>query len=160
MNNWPDRVAAERAFIVRVARRFTRSAEDAEDLAQITLIKAIRHGGFEERSSLRTWLFHIVRNAALESVRVAVRRQDSLVRFGQPQLGTDPTTPLQELLDAERVTWLRREIEILHSPYREAVEAYLASPNPAAAAHAAGVPLTTYKVRLHRAKQMLKAHAA
>ncbi|HEX3930156.1 MAG TPA: RNA polymerase subunit sigma-70 [Nocardioides sp.] len=51
------------------------SLQDAEDALQETLLSAWRGlGGFEERSSVRTWLYRIATNRSLDAVRATARR--------------------------------------------------------------------------------------
>jgi RNA polymerase sigma-70 factor (ECF subfamily) len=55
--------------------RMLGSFHDAEDALQETLLTAWRNlGGFEERSSLRTWLYRIATNRCLNARRTAARR--------------------------------------------------------------------------------------
>jgi RNA polymerase sigma-70 factor (ECF subfamily) len=52
------------------------SFQDAEDALQETLLAAWRGlGGFEERASLRTWLYRIATNRCLDARRAISRRQ-------------------------------------------------------------------------------------
>jgi RNA polymerase sigma-70 factor (ECF subfamily) len=49
--------------------RMLGSVDEAEDLVQETYLRAWRsHGGFEGRSSVRTWLYQIATNACLSAV--------------------------------------------------------------------------------------------
>ena len=51
------------------------SSQDAEDLVQETLLAAWRGlGGFEERASLRAWLYRIATNRCLNALRERGRR--------------------------------------------------------------------------------------
>ena len=63
---WLQFVERYRPLIVRYARRFGVSAEDAEDVAQTSLLafcEAYRGRKYQrERGRLRSWLFGIVRN--------------------------------------------------------------------------------------------------
>jgi RNA polymerase sigma-70 factor, ECF subfamily len=55
--------------------RILGSVQDAEDLLQETLLAAWRGiGGYEERASLRTWLYRIATNRCLNALRAGARR--------------------------------------------------------------------------------------
>jgi RNA polymerase sigma-70 factor (TIGR02960 family) len=55
--------------------RMLGSFQDAEDALQDTLLAAWRGlGGFEERASIRTWLYRIATNRCLNALRLASRR--------------------------------------------------------------------------------------
>jgi RNA polymerase sigma-70 factor (ECF subfamily) len=59
--------------------RILGSLQDAEDVLQETLLSAWRGlGGFEERSSVRTWLYRIATNRSLDAVRAAARRESDM----------------------------------------------------------------------------------
>jgi RNA polymerase sigma-70 factor (ECF subfamily) len=56
--------------------RILGSLQDAEDVLQETLLSAWRGlHGFEERSSVRTWLYRIATNRSLDAVRAGTRRE-------------------------------------------------------------------------------------
>src|SRR5215469_8799619 len=56
--------------------RMLGSFQDAEDVLQDTLLAAWQGlGGFEERASIRTWLYRIATNRCLNARRSASRRQ-------------------------------------------------------------------------------------
>jgi RNA polymerase sigma-70 factor (TIGR02960 family) len=55
--------------------RILGSVQDAEDLLQETLLAAWRGiGGYEERASVRTWLYRIATNRCLNALRAGTRR--------------------------------------------------------------------------------------
>jgi RNA polymerase sigma-70 factor, ECF subfamily len=77
-----DRAALEELFnryretAYRVAYRLLGNEADALDAVQEGFIKALTHlGGFEWRSSFKTWLLRIVSNAALDLGRQRGRRE-------------------------------------------------------------------------------------
>jgi len=67
--------------------RILGSVQDAEDVLQETLVAAWRGlSGFEERSSLRTWLYRIATNRCLNALRASGRRP-------RPALSEPPWAP-------------------------------------------------------------------
>jgi RNA polymerase sigma-70 factor (TIGR02960 family) len=67
--------------------RILGSSADAEDVLQETMLAAWRgFAGFEERSSVRTWLYRIATNRALNALRSASRRpaMDSPLTWSNP----------------------------------------------------------------------------
>jgi len=61
-------VERHHAAMVRLARGYVRSSAVAEEVAQEAWLGLLRGlNGFEERSSLRTWLFRIVVNRAIST---------------------------------------------------------------------------------------------
>jgi RNA polymerase sigma-70 factor (ECF subfamily) len=62
--------------------RILGSTQDAEDALQETLVAAWQGlAGFEGRSSLRTWLYHVATNRCLNMLRSARRRPQSELSF-------------------------------------------------------------------------------
>src|SRR4029079_10721073 len=56
--------------------RILGSLQDAEDVLQETLLSAWRGlAGFQERSSVRTWLYRIATNRSLDAVRSGARQE-------------------------------------------------------------------------------------
>ena len=65
-------VEATSDLLVRLCARILGNVEDAEDAVQDAYLKAYRallQGQFDQRSSLRTWLYRIATNTALDLVR-------------------------------------------------------------------------------------------
>ena len=77
--------------------RILGSVQDAEDVLQETLLAAWRGlGEFEQRSSVRAWLYRIATNRCLNALREAGRRSQRLVRLvpleaPEPTRRTEPT---------------------------------------------------------------------
>lgn len=82
--------------------RMTGSVQDAEDVVQDTYLRAWRaFGRFEERSSVRTWLYRIATNACLTALQKRSRRS---LPSGLWPPSPDPLAP--PLPEPSGVRWL------------------------------------------------------
>ena len=78
--------------------RILGSVQDAEDMLQETLLAAWRGlGGFEERASVRTWLYKIATNKCLNALRDAGRRPAGSIRFEWSAPPPEPTRRTEPL---------------------------------------------------------------
>ncbi len=154
--------------IYNMALRLTGHPNEAEEVLQETLIKACRGvGAFEGRSSLSTWLYRIATNNGLMRLRrkkmptfsleTETTRDDDYPH--QPQLQHwqwDPEavvlsdelrqamdTAVAMLPDTLKAAFVLRDLEGLST--RDAAEILNISPN-------------SLKVRLHRARLILREH--
>jgi RNA polymerase sigma-70 factor (TIGR02960 family) len=85
--------------------RILGSVQDAEDLVQETLLAAWRGlDGFEERSSVRAWLYRIATNRCLNALRDAARR---------PQRAAAPQIELPEPTRRTEPVWLQPYPDLL-----------------------------------------------
>ena len=86
--------------------RILGSAQDAQDAMQETLLAAWRGlGGFEQRSSLRTWLYRIATSRCLNALRSASRRAP----MNWPSRDVDPPEPTR----LGEVVWLEPYPDLL-----------------------------------------------
>jgi len=93
--------------------RILGSIQDAEDALQEALLAAWRGlGGYEERASVRTWLYSIATNRALNMLRAAKRR---------PQIEMPPDVSLPEPTRTAEPLWLDPYPDVL-------IESELAGP--------------------------------
>ena len=70
-----DLVRAHGARVYQMAFRYLKNAEDAEELSQDVLFKAVdKIGEFRGDSALSSWLYRITFNAAMSRLRQLTRR--------------------------------------------------------------------------------------
>src|SRR5580658_5468909 len=85
--------------------RILGSRQDAEDALQETLLGAWQAlANFEERSSIRTWLYRIATNRCLNMLRAANRR---------PDVASSQKPPTPEPTRAGEVVWLEPYPDVL-----------------------------------------------
>ena len=150
--------------VVNLAWRITGNPDDAAEVAQETFIRVLRSlHTYDPERPLKTWLFKIAANLALDSIRRRKRRpvsiQDLFDEDEGPapepvEPGPGPEAMLQVRRSAERFDELVQEMPehyqaILYLRYREDL-AY------EEIADALDIPLGTVKVRLHRAHEILR----
>lgn len=150
--------------VVNLAWRITGNPEDAAEVAQETFIRVLRSlHTYDPERPLKTWLFKIAANLALDAIRRRKRRPVSIQElFGEDEgrlpepvePGPGPDVQLMTERSAERFDELIREMPehyqaILYLRYREDL-AY------EEIADTLDIPLGTVKVRLHRAHEILR----
>lgn len=154
--------------LLAVARRIVGNEEDARDVVQDALISALRGlPGFAGDARLTTWLHRIVVNTALMKLRTRRRRPEESIepllptfredghhdrgfapwagtagREHETETGLIVRDAIQRLPESYRVVLLLRDIEGLSTEET---------------ARAVGATANAVKIRLHRARQALRA---
>jgi RNA polymerase sigma-70 factor (ECF subfamily) len=92
-------------------------ADEAADVLQSSYVKVLTGAAtFDERASLRTWWFGVIRFTALE----AHRRSTRALSLAAPVVAPDaPRTPDEELADVEEGETLRRALSELPDRQRD-----------------------------------------
>jgi len=148
-----ERLLEHAGWVRSLARRLTRDASAAEDLAQETLAAAIEHPPGRERP-LRRWLAAVARNFARQRRRGEARRvaREAAAARGEALPSTE------ELVD--RLTAQRNVADAvtgLEEPYRTTIllRFYEGLP-PRVIAGRQGVPVETVKTRIQRGLARLR----
>ncbi|MGF1641002.1 MAG: sigma-70 family RNA polymerase sigma factor [Rhodospirillales bacterium] len=139
----------------RYARALLRDADDADDLVQDTLERAMsRLHLFQVGSNLRAWLFTILHNLHANAVRRDQRRVTTVdVAFEGDQTGA--RAPNQH--DALAVRDLQRALDMLPENQREVLLLIgLEDLSYRQAADVIGVPVGTVMSRLARGRERLR----
>ncbi len=149
--------AAHGGELYRAARRLTGDAHHAEELVQETFLRAWRAADrFDERiGSLRTWLFGILRNLAIDHARAEAVRP--LRAVGSAVVAADDETSADEIdrvLLAWQVEEALRQVSVDHR--RVLVEVHLRGRGIADVATELGVPAGTVKSRVYYGLRALR----
>ncbi len=160
-----DRVHADyRPRIVRYLARLVGPTE-AEDLAQLVFIKVSAGlSDFRGDASIRTWIYRIARNVALDwlrsTSRVAARQKgmieaDSdqhLIEEEEPSPGPDEMLARRDMQQC-----LGRIVQDLPASYRDILTMRdVDGLSSADVAEELGLSLAAVKIRLHRARERLR----
>ena len=133
----------------RYARALTRSAENADDLVQDTLLRALRAEHLFHGGEMRSWLYTILTNLNRNRLRSLARRppvqtleENDAADMAGPQAGArDIERALASLVEEQRAALLLVVLEGLS--YREVAEVQ-------------GVPIGTVMSRLARGRRQLQ----
>lgn len=158
------------APLLRLARRFLGNEEDARDALQDAMVAVYRSiGTFEGNSMLSTWLHRIVVNACLMKLRAKRRRPDEtdiealLPSFLDDGHQTEPSTPWTET--AESMLEREETRALVHESIAKLPDAYrivlhlrdIEEMSTEETAEILGITRNAVKIRLHRARQALRA---
>lgn len=137
--------------IRRYCSTLLRDHGDAEDAVHNTFLSAFRAiAGLRDAASLRSWIFSIARNECLMIARRTSRQ------LPLEEETPDPETPLTLAVSGELRTAVREAVSMLGPIYREAIALReYEGLSYEEIAQATGVPLSTVKFRLFRAREML-----
>lgn len=148
----------------RVLRYLTRLVGEleAEDVTQEVFVKVSQAlSGYRHESNLSTWVYQIARNAAFDRLRSRAF-QDSVLR--QSSNGGEAKSAHaveQQLIRREMNECIRGFIESLPGDYRSVVIlSEFEELTNQQIAEVLGISLATVKIRLHRARALLKKEFA
>jgi RNA polymerase sigma-70 factor (ECF subfamily) len=155
-----------RAMLLSRAHRIAGSREEAEDIVQDVYLKALKGlPRFRGDSKMETWLYSIMRNAALEHLRNRKRRvadQQTFVRSENDEETTleVPDTradPEEACARSEMEQILLSEIDKLDSGCRHTLQMCFLNETPyLIAAESLHVRVSTVKSRVFRSKRILR----
>jgi RNA polymerase sigma-70 factor (ECF subfamily) len=150
--------------VYTLARYLMRNSADAEDAVQECYLRALRHFDSYRGPAMKPWLLTILKNVCYaEFARRG--RQETPTDFtetepaaAEPVWQEPQATPESALLRRQDDATIRRMVDALPAPFREAI--VLREINDLSyqeIAEVAGVPVGTVMSRLNRARAMLRA---
>lgn len=150
-------LASDLAALLPRLRRFARSItfhrEDADDLVQVAVERALgRSEQFTEGTRLDSWMFRIVKNAWIDEVRSRVRRDQVFAPEEEgEQVGDDSAEAHQQRLAVQKA------MSLLSEEHRLVVGLVLVDGmSYKDAAEALEIPIGTLTSRLARAREALQ----
>jgi RNA polymerase sigma-70 factor (ECF subfamily) len=155
--------------VLRAARYLVRNPAEADDIAQVTMIKAFKAiGSFQDGTDMRPWLMTILRNTRIDHIRAAA---PSAGNVSFEQLGVEPADCSDDTGSDDDPAWDNPEellegfsdchvIEALHKLPEEIRWTLLLveveEMDHEDAAKVLGVPVGTVKSRAFRGRGMLR----
>jgi RNA polymerase sigma-70 factor (ECF subfamily) len=144
----------------RLAYAVLRNGEDAADAVQEACLRA--YAGFDRYrgEGARAWLLAIVRNQAIQALRVRMRH-GNVIPFDAGAHGSQAISPAPSpeavALNRGEFARMARALESLPDVYREAILLReIEGLSYQEIAQVAGVPIGTVMSRLHRAREHLR----
>ncbi len=150
------------ARIYRHILSIVRDPAEADDLTQETFIRAYRsHSTLRDLGAQTTWLYRIATNVCLDRCRQRSRRapMESEASPEELDLADLNAISLQQAVErGEMSSCVRRYLEGLPDSYRAVIIMHdLNGLSGVEISQALGESLATVKIRLHRARQKLRA---
>jgi RNA polymerase sigma factor (sigma-70 family) len=146
-------IAALLPRLRRFARSITFHREDADDLVQVAVERALaRSGQWEAGTRLDSWLFRIMKNAWIDEVRSRIRRDRMFAPEEEGEhVGDDYAEAHQQRLA------IQKAISLLSEDHRMVIGLVLVDGLPyKEAAEVLEIPMGTLTSRLARAREALQ----
>lgn len=156
INAYSYLVEKHRGMIYTIALRMLKNAEDAEELAQDTFVKAFKSlKEFKFESKFSTWLYRITYNGAISKLR---RSQIEVSNIDDSVLPDDEVLSayngINELARVEQKIYIRKAIQNLKEEDAFIITMYYLKENTVdEISQITGLTNSNIKVKLHRARK-------
>ena len=152
-------ICKHQSCLENFAMKFTNDVEDANDLVQDTLIKAIRyHALYKEGTNIRGWLYTIMRNTFINDYRKGTRRKsviETSEELNSSQLKHSASGNLGE--NKFVMQDIHKALSQLNDDYKIPFLKYFEGYKYHEIADELEIPIGTVKTRIHMARQQLKS---
>jgi RNA polymerase sigma factor (sigma-70 family) len=154
-----NQICGCRNNLMQSALKFTRNHDDADDLVQDTLIKAIRYENkYDQGTNLQGWLFTIMRNTFINNYKALGRRAAVFVRNVDPyQYPITETTARNKAEVTMVYEDVHKALAKLEPEYAVPFLRYFEGYKYHEIATEMDLPLGTIKTRIHVARRVLKS---
>lgn len=161
-----DLVEKHQKYVYNLACRMTGNPEEARDLAQEAFVRAYRHfGRFDQSTSFEKWLYRIVSNLYIDTVRKKVRRREESLDAPIPTANgpmervvpDEATNPAAIVEQTHLAGEVQAALERLPAQYRMAVILCdIQGFSYEEIAHMLRCSIGTVRSRIHRGRRMMR----
>lgn len=154
-----SQICGHRASLMLSAMKFTGNNNDADDLVQDTLIKAIRYENmYKEGTNLRGWLFTIMKNTFINNYRGLLKRKaviltnEDLLAYPLPSYASRNQGEAKFMMED-----INKALHNLQPAYSIPFLRYFEGYKYHEIADELSIPVGTVKTRIYIARKLLKA---
>jgi len=144
------------SYLLAFAMNYTKNLEDAKDLTQDTMLKAIRYKDYyKPKTNFKAWIFTIMKNTFINNYRRKVRSNtifdNSTDMFLLNNSTENRDSPYNYIADGE----INAQLETLTPEYKEPFEMHYLGYKYKEIAEELDIPLGTVKSRIFIARKKL-----
>ena len=153
-----NEICNHRSCLEAYAMKFTRDVEDANDLVQDTIIKAIRyHHMYAEGTNIRGWLYTIMKNTFINNYRKDSRK-NSVIETSEDLSSYQLYNSADKNKGEGKFVMddINKALEKLQPEYSSPFLRYFEGYKYHEIAEEMDIPIGTVKTRIHMARQILK----
>ena len=155
-----EMVKSNSGELKRHAMKFTNDIDDANDLVQDTLFKAIRYREkYQEGTNLKGWLFTIMRNTFINNYRHNTKTNTLIIK--REEISSENLTysaTVNQAVGGFVLNDINTALMQLPDHYRDPFVRYFEGYKYHEIAEDLNMPIGTVKTRIHMAREMLKKH--
>lgn len=147
-----------KSFVYTISLKILKNREEAEESAQDSFMKAFKSiKDFRNESKFSTWLYRITFNNSIARTRKKIFITESIEDPGDMKNVGEMTGALESLTQNERVTYIKKAIEMLSEEDALLLNLYYWQDNSMAeVADVSGLDENIVKVKIHRARHKLQ----
>ncbi|RZK49698.1 MAG: sigma-70 family RNA polymerase sigma factor [Pedobacter sp.] len=148
------------ASLHALAMNFTKDADDANDLVQDTLMKAVMYyGKFKEGTNLKGWLFTIMRNTFINNYRRMVKTNNLITKSDEISSAHLQFSASKNSAGSKFVmSDIQKALATLQPEYYVPFIKYFEGYRYHEIAEELNIPIGTVKTRIHVARGILKKY--
>jgi RNA polymerase sigma factor (sigma-70 family) len=148
-------VSVHSQYLNGFAYHFTKNTEDAEDLIQDTLYKALRYKDhFQEGTNFKGWLYTIMRNIFINGYK-RKKMQQQLSQSNQQEFLMNSVVAEDNVNMSLNLKEMHNAIDNLSLDYKKPFKMYLEGFHYDEIAQDMNIPIGTVKSRIFHARQKL-----